>query len=100
MSLSASESSLVELPGCEMSAPRVNGVTGIEVGPVSVEFAGVFQSTWNFQKFRFEVVASSRTKVGEPAGCIILPSMSAARRLAEFGGSKHWPFPGFALLSI
>src|SRR5258708_28813412 len=53
----------------------VNGATGMLVGPVSVLFAGVVQSTWNFHSLsEFEPKLSM--KLGEPAGGAIVPSRS------------------------
>src|SRR5437588_8682190 len=83
-SRSASESSWFVVPACGMHVPPPlqageNEATGIEVGPVSVEFVGVVQSTWNFQSCR-TFVPELRTSFGAPAGGGVDPSTSAARR--------------------
>src|SRR5689334_8690506 len=54
---SASESSCWLVPGCGMQVPPpphagVNAATGIFLGPVNVELAGVMKSTWNFHRFK------------------------------------------------
>jgi hypothetical protein len=54
MSRSASESSFWLVPDCGMQAPplhaRLNGATGMLVGPVSVVAAGLAQSTRNLHR--------------------------------------------------
>ena len=54
MSRSASESSFCVVPLCGMQVPplhaSVKAAVASAVGPVRVVFAGVTQSTWNFQK--------------------------------------------------
>ena len=61
--------------------------TGSVVGPVSVEFAGVVQSTWNFHSWRL-FVAKLTTKPGEPLGGGVEPSRSAGSRLPNVRASK------------
>src|ERR1041384_3678824 len=55
MSRSASESSLVAVPGCGMQAPPphagVNAATAMLVGPVNVALAGLAKSEWKRQMF-------------------------------------------------
>ena len=67
-----------------MQAPPLQAgekdATGIVVGPVSVMFAGVVQSTWNFHSCRLFDPKSSR-KFGEPAGGGVDPSRSEGSRL-------------------
>src|SRR5437667_4189141 len=83
MSRSASESSCVVVPSWGMQLPPPHAgekaATGMLVGTLNVEFAGVTQSTWNFHIFRlFE--SKFRTKVGEPTGGNLAPSRSAESR--------------------
>ena len=53
-----------------------NAATGIVVGPLSDEFAGVAQSTWNRQRRRL-FVPKLTTSFGDPAGGGVEPSRSA-----------------------
>jgi hypothetical protein len=59
MSRSASESSFCVVPDCGIQVPPPhageNAATEIVVGPVSVVFVVVVQSTWNFQSCRLFV---------------------------------------------
>src|SRR5579871_979011 len=58
----------------------VNAATGMFVGPVNVEFEGVFQSTWNCHTSRdWSLPLKSIRYSGEPDGGNVLPSRSAAR---------------------
>src|SRR5439155_1200948 len=57
-----------------------NAATGIDVGPVMLVFAGVVQSTWNFQSWSAFVPKLSR-KFGRPAGGAVVPSTSDGNRL-------------------
>ena len=57
----------------------VNAATGMFVGPVRVEFAGVLKSTWNFHRFN-EFVSKFRKKFGDPAGGSVDPSRSDGNR--------------------
>src|SRR5258708_4060407 len=80
MRRSARESSLVVVPGwgTQPRAPLHSGVkaaTGMLVGPVKVEFAGVEKSTWNLN-IRRELDPKKITKLGEPMGGAVAPSMS------------------------
>src|SRR5438093_12829893 len=70
ISRSASELSLCDVPGCGMQASPplqagVKAAVGIDVGPLSVEFAGVAQSTWNAQSSS-AFVAKLITSFGAP----------------------------------
>src|SRR3954454_1096085 len=83
ISRSASESSCWVVPLCGMHVPPAqageNDATGIIVGPVRAEFAGVAQSTWNFQSSRL-LVPKLAMKFGDPAGGAFGPSRSDGRR--------------------
>ena len=57
----------------------VNAVTGIAVGPVKVELAGVAKFTWNLKRLRLFVPKNTR-KFGDPAGGAVVPSRSAGSR--------------------
>src|SRR5262249_19178949 len=82
---SASESSSCVVPDCGMHWPPPlhageNAATGIVVGPVSVEFAGVVQSVWKRQRRRLFVPKATRS-FGEPTGGGgVDPSRSDGRR--------------------
>ena len=62
MSRSASESSRCVVPACGMQVPplqsSVKPATGIDDGPVTLEFAMFAKSTWNFQRKRLVEVPS------------------------------------------
>src|ERR1035441_1831158 len=71
--------------GCGTQAPRywvlqsgVKAATGIRVGPVKVEFAGVVKSTWNLNRSRLALPegSSTITKLGVPAAGGVAPSKS------------------------
>src|SRR6185503_13398396 len=84
MSRSASESSLLVVPGCGTQVPppqaRLKAATpDTAVGPVSVPVPAP-QLTANLQKLTADVVILIR-KFGEPAGGNTLPSRSAGSRL-------------------
>src|SRR5262249_30435341 len=84
ISRSASESSCCVVPDCGMHVPPPphageNAATGIVVGPVSVEFAGVAQSVWNLHSSR-EFVPKLTRSFGEPAGGGVDPSRSEGKR--------------------
>src|ERR1043165_7965033 len=83
MSRSASESSLFVVPDCGMHVPPplhagVNAATERLVGPVIVVFAGVVQSTWNFQSCNW-LVPKLSMKFGSPVGGAVGPSRSEGR---------------------
>src|SRR6516225_3230089 len=65
----------------------VNGATGISVGPVKVELAGLLKSTWNRKKFRSDASATPTIKLGDPTGGDVFPSRSDGSRLETLGGS-------------
>src|SRR6266568_8558926 len=79
MSRSASESSRCRVLGCGMHVPPlqagVNAATGMLVGPLKVDWAGVAKSTWNFQRFK-EFVPKFRKKFGDAVGGKVGPSRS------------------------
>src|ERR1044072_9858947 len=84
MSRSASESSLLVVPGCGMQVPppqaRLNAATpDTAVGPVSVPVPAP-QFTANLQKLTVVLVILIR-KFGEPAGGSVVPSRSAGSGL-------------------
>ena len=56
-----------------------NAATGMLVGPVNVELAGVAKSTWNFHRLS-ELLPKLRKKLGEPKGGAIDPSRSDGNR--------------------
>src|SRR5258708_383989 len=59
----------------------LKAATGILVGPLKVEFAGVAKSTWNFQRSReVELLSKARKKLGDPAGGAVDPSRSEGSR--------------------
>src|SRR5260370_30817530 len=68
----------MQLPPPEHAA--VNAATGMLVGPVKVELAGVAKSTWNFHKLS-EFVPKFRYMSGAPAGGALDPSRSDGNRL-------------------
>ena len=74
------------VPACGMhvNPPQASlkELTGIEVGPVKVEFDGVAKSTWNLKRPSALVLESSIKKFGSPEGGGELPSRSEGRRLA------------------
>src|SRR5258708_14266744 len=76
---SASESNCWLVPGWGTQVPPPHSapkaVTGITVGPVNVELAGVVKSTWNLNRFRLLLPKNIR-KLGEPAGGAVVPSRS------------------------
>src|SRR5258708_8409156 len=82
MRQAASESSCVVVPDCGMQVPPPQSVekaaTGMTVGPVKVELAGVAKSTWNLKRFRLLDPKNTR-KFGSPAGGAVVPSRSAGR---------------------
>src|SRR5262245_52539250 len=86
MSRSPSESSFCWVPPCGTQTPPlqalVNAVTGMLVGPVNVELAGVAQSTWNFQRLS-ELAPMLTRKLGEPFGGGVEPSRSEGKRLSK-----------------
>ena len=56
-------------------------MTGIDVGPVSVLFAGVAKSAWNFQRLSlFPPVSTFRNRPDVPAGGPAFPSRLAGTR--------------------
>lgn len=61
---SASEASVFVVPDCGTHVPplhrAVKAATGIAVGPVSVELAGVVKSTWNLKRLRLLVPKNIR----------------------------------------
>src|SRR5260370_2784905 len=85
ISRSANESSLFLVLGWGIQAPppehaAVNAATGMVVGPVKVELAGVVKSTWNFHRLStFE--PKFREKYCSPAAGAIVPSRSYGNRL-------------------
>src|SRR5258708_38252015 len=83
MRRSASESSCVVVPDCGMQVPPPqsveNAATGMTVGPVKVELAGVAKSTWNLKRFRLLDPKNTR-KFGSPAGGAGVPSRAAGGR--------------------
>src|SRR5438046_7877967 len=81
---SANESSCWLVPGCGMHVPppphaAANAATGMFIGPVKVEFPGLWKSTWNLQKFS-ELRPKFKRKFGLPAGGEMVPSRSDGRR--------------------
>src|SRR5258708_17014242 len=68
-----------------------NAATGMLVGPVKVELAGVAKSTWNFHKLS-EFVPKFRYMSGAPAGGALDPSRSDGSRLPklELSWKQTW----------
>src|SRR5665647_3676139 len=99
MSRSPNESSCCEVFSCGTHVPpphaRLNGATGMLIGPLSVVLAVLFQSTWNFHKFS-EFEPKFMKKFGDPAGGTVLPSRSDGYYMsfnifnngASFAGAK------------
>src|SRR5689334_10579220 len=83
MSRSASESSFCVTPGCGMHVPPLhaglNESTGIDKGPVNVEFPAFAQSTWNCQRLS-ALEPKLRNGFGAPAGGGVEPSRSDGSR--------------------
>src|SRR5260221_14603968 len=82
MRRSASESSCVVVPDCGMQVPPPqsveNAATGMTVGPVKVELAGVAKSTWNLKRIRLLDPKNTR-EFGPPAGGAAVPHGPARR---------------------
>src|SRR5258708_27112573 len=83
MRQAASESScgVVRDWGVQVAPPQSveKAATGMTVGPVKVELAGVAKSTWNLKRFRLLDPKNTR-KFGSPAGGAVVPSRSAGSR--------------------
>src|SRR4029077_8011541 len=81
---SASESSCWFVSDCGMHVPpppqaALKDATGMLMGPVNVVFAGVAQSTWNFQRFSL-FAPKFKMSLGAPAGGSVAPSRSDGSR--------------------